>query len=373
MTRAARPLAEHLSRFGLVLVAAALAIGFSIALPDTFPTSLTWRGILDDQAVIALLALGLTMVVAVGEFDLSVGYLVGLLHILAVGLIVKQGLPWLAVVVIVVAVGLLVGLVNGLLVQVVQIDSFIATLGTGTIAYAAANWYSQGQQVTGALPHGFTSIYSGSLLGIPNVAWYVAALTLVVWLLLEYTPTGRYLYALGSNRRAAELAGIPTGRYVIGTFVVAGGITGLTGVVLASRLQLGDVSTGPDYLLPVFVGAMLGSTTIRQGRSNPLGTIVAVATLGIGIAGLQQLGGSYFVLPLFNGSTLIIGVGLAAFAGRRARRGRPGLSAAREPVADPGSSREGPAPVGSTQNGARRTPHLALSETNDQGGDGHEG
>jgi ribose transport system permease protein len=308
-------------KLALPAVAVLLVIGFSAALPSTFATSATWTSILDAQGVTALLALGLTLVVAVGEFDLSVGYGVGLMHILAVGLIVQQGLPWPVAAIAVIGAGLLLGLINGVLVQFVNINSFIATLGTGTLAYAVANWYTGGNQITGNLPSGFTSIFFGSVFGVPAPLVYIAGLLLVVWLALEYTPTGRYMYALGANRQAAQLARIPVKRYVVGSFVAAGGITGLSGVILASQLQVGDVSVGPDYLLPVFTAAMLGSTTIRPGRANPLGTIIAIATLGIGVAGIDQLGAGYWITPLFDGATLIIGVGVAVNTAQRVRRG----------------------------------------------------
>ena len=142
----------------------------------------------------------------------------------------------------------------------------------------------------------------------------------VFWAVLEFLPVGRYLYAVGSNRRAAELVGVRTSRYVIGAFVVSGLTTSFAGIVLASRLQVGQSSVGPEYLLPAFVGALLGATTIKPGRVNALGTVVAVLILAIGIAGLQQLGGQFFVEPLFNGSTLIVAVGLAAYAARRRQR-----------------------------------------------------
>ena len=319
---ASRSLGQIVSRYGLLMLAVLLASAFSIALPRTFPTILTARSILDDLAITAIVALAEMVVVVIGEFDLSVGYLIGLLHILVLGYMLRNGMPWGLAVVCVLLIGAGVGLANGLLVHVAKIDSFIATLGTGTLAYAAANWYTQGQQVTGPLPTAFTNIYTASLFGIPAPAYYVLVLALVLWILLDHTPTGRYLYALGGNRRAAELTGIPSRRYVIGAFMLSGTIVAFAGVILASRLRLGSVSTGPDYLLPVFVGAMLGSTTIKPGRPNAWGTVIAVALLSIGIAGFEQIGGGYFVTPLFNGSTLIVGVGVAGFASRRIRRPR---------------------------------------------------
>jgi len=323
MTRLRGSLGQFVSRFGLLFLGAVLVLAFSIALPDTFPTSTTARSIVDAQVVVALLALAETIVVIVGEFDLSVGYMIGLTHILTIGLIVRDGMPWGLSVLLVVAIGALVGLINGVLVHVAQIDSFIATLGVGTIAYAGANWYTSQQQVTGRLSTGFLDIYANKVFGLPISAIYVLVLVALMWLVLEYTPTGRYLYALGSNRRAAELSGIRARRYVIGAFVVSGAIVGVAGVVLASRLRIGDVGNGPDYLLPTFVGAMLGATTVKPGRANPTGTLVAVGILGIGIAGFQQLGGSTeFIVPLFNGTTLVLGVGLAGYTARRVRRVR---------------------------------------------------
>ena len=143
-----------------------------------------------------------------------------------------------------------------------------------------------------------------------------------MWIAFEFLPVGRYLYALGSNARAAELSGIPRPRYIIGAFVAAGLLIGFAGIVLASRIQVGQSNVGPDYLLPAIVGALLGATTIRPGRVNVWGTIIAVLLLAVGVAGIEQIGAAFFVNPLFNGLTLIIAVGLAGYAARRRLRAR---------------------------------------------------
>jgi ribose transport system permease protein len=117
------------------------------------------------------------------------------------------------------------------------------------------------------------------------------------------------------------LTGIPSRRLVISAFVASGAIVGVAGVVLAARLQVGQSAVGPEFLLPAFVGALLGSTTIRPGRVNALGTLLAVLVLAIGIAGLQQLGGGFYVEPIFQGASLILSVGLAGYAARRRRHG----------------------------------------------------
>jgi ribose transport system permease protein len=334
------PRRNLLSKYLLPMIGIALIITFSIALPRTFPTVITMQAILTSTAITAILALAEMLVVIVGEFDLSIGNMVGLQSILAIGFIVRSGLPWGLAVACVLGIGLVVGIINGILVYVFKIDSFIATLGVGTIAFAASNWYTAGNQLFGDLPKAFTNIYSGTLLGIPAPAIYVVVLAAAAWFVLEYTPTGRYLYALGSNRRAAELTGISSGRIVIGVFAISGVIVAFAGVVLASQLRIGSVSSGPDFLLPVFVGAVLGSTTIRPGRPNAWGSVIAVVVLGIGIAGLQQIGVTYFVQPLFNGTTLIVGVGVAGYASRRIRKAR------RLPISDsPENSTSTPAPT----------------------------
>ena len=118
------------------------------------------------------------------------------------------------------------------------------------------------------------------------------------------------------------MVGIPIDRYVTAAFVASGMIAAFAGLVLGSRLQVGQSNIGPEYLLPAFVGALLGATTIKPGRVNAWGTLIAVLVLAIGISGIQQMGASFFVEPLFNGLTLIVAVGLAGYAARRRLRAR---------------------------------------------------
>jgi ribose transport system permease protein len=293
---------------------------FSALLPSSFPTPLTALSIFDSEVIIIILALAEMLAIVVGEQDLSLGYGVGLCHILALGFIVRHHFPWQVSVVLTLLVGATIGIANAFFVTVIKINSFIATLGVGTVLYAISNWYTDSLQVVGTLPKGFIDIYAAKFFGAPIALVYIVVIVAALWVLLEYTVVGRYLYALGGNRKAAELSGIRPKRYIFGVWIVVGLLMGFAGIVLASRLQIGAAGTGPDFLLPVFAGAMLGTTTIKPGRANPLGTIVAVTVLGIGIAGFQQLGSSTpFIVPLFNGSTLLIGVGLAVYAAQRVR------------------------------------------------------
>jgi len=303
--------------YGLVILTVGLALLFSILLPNTFPTLLNLRAIISDKAIIALLSLAAMIPMAAGRIDLTVGYGIVLWHILAISLQTLFGIPWPVAVMIVLFLGAFVGLLNGLLVEVAKIDAFIATLGTGTVLYALALWHTGGRQIVGVLPDGFYAINGTFVFGLPITGFYVLAITVVMWLVLEYTPVGRYLYAIGANPRAAELNGIPTRKFVMGAFVTSGLMTALAGVILASKLRIGQASVGLEYLLPALVGAFLGSTTIKPGRVNVWGTIVGVAILAIGISGIQQIGGSFWVEPMFNGVTLLVAIGIAGYAQRR--------------------------------------------------------
>ena len=322
--------------YGLVILAALLAVLFSIVLPDTFPTMINLRSIIGDKAIIAILSLAVMIPMVTGKIDLTVGYGIVLWHILAISLQTKFGFSWPLAVIVVLALGSMIGFFNGVLVEIAQIDSFIATLGTGTILYAIAMWHSQGHQVVGVAPDGFYALAGSFLLDLPITGYYVLALTLVLWILLEYLPIGRYFYAIGANPKAAALNGIPVRRYTIYAFVSSGLLTAFAGVLLASRLRIGQASVGLEYLLPALVGAFLGSTTIKPGRVNVWGTIVGVTILAIGISGIQQFGASFFVEPLFNGATLLVAIGIAGYAQRR--RGTGSVRAPASPARTGGTT-----------------------------------
>ncbi|MEV7738018.1 ABC transporter permease [Streptomyces sp. NPDC088921] len=337
-----RPGGHLVGAYGLLALTALLYLVFSLALPDTFPTRDTVDSILSNQSIPAILALAAMVPIVTGAFDLSIGYGLGLAHVMVLWLIVEQNWPWPLACLTVLAGGLAAGVLNGVVVEFGRIDSFIATLGTGSMMYAATGWITDGGRIVAGpqgLPPAFTDLYDSSFLGLPVPAFYVLALAAVLWLVLERLPLGRYLYVVGSNPRAADLVGIPTRRYTVYAFAASGLIVGLAGVLLAAQQQIGNPSVGLDYLLPAFVGALLGSTAIKPGRPNALGTVVAVAVLAVGLTGIAQLGGEFWTIPLFNGGTLLLAVGLAGYAARRRLRG----GAARDTPATPPPTPSSPA------------------------------
>ncbi|MGW0838653.1 ABC transporter permease [Streptomyces sp. NPDC002787] len=337
---------HFIGAYGLLALTALLVLVFSLALPRTFPTLNTVDSILSTQSIPAVLALAAMVPIVTGAFDLSIGYGLGLAHVMVLYLVVEAGWTWPLACLAVIVGGLVVGVLNGVIVEFGRIDSFIATLGTGSMMYAVTGWITDGGRIVpgpGGLPAAFTDLYTSTFLGLPVPAFYVLALAVALWLVLERLPIGRYLYVVGSNPRAADLVGIPVRRYTVCAFAVSGLIVGFAGVLLAAQQQLGNPSVGLDYLLPAFVGALLGSTAIKPGRPNALGTLVAVAVLAVGLTGIAQMGADFWTVPLFHGGTLLLAVGLAGYAARR--RVRTGVHAARDaPEPPPGSDRTGRAP-----------------------------
>jgi len=283
---------------------------FSIWVPDTFLQWDTWKALLDSQAVTALVAIGLVVSLSSGAFDLAIGAELGLGAIFVAWFLVEQGIPIVPAIALTIAVGAAAGLVNGLLVVKAKIDSFIATLGVSSILLALIAWVSDSQQILG-LPEGFQKIGTTEILGLTLPIYIMLAVGLVVWYVLERTPTGRRIYATGGNIEAARLAGVRVNMVVVGSLIACGAIAALAGLVLSAGLGNGDPTVGPAYLLPAFSAAFLGSTQFRGGRFNIAGTIIAVYVLATGVKGLQLAGAPVWIPDLFNGTALLLAVGLA--------------------------------------------------------------
>ena len=307
-----------------VYIFAALFVIFAIWVPDTFLTTTNFRTLLDNQALTAIIAVGLVVALSAGLFNLAVGAEVGFGSILVAWFISKQHLGIAPAIVLTILSGALIGVVSGLLVVHARIDSFIATLGMSSVLLAGIAWVSGGQQILD-LGSSFQEVGTGQILGLTYPVYIMAALGLLVWYVLERTPAGRRVYATGGNIEAAKLAGVRTGRVIIVSLAACGVLAAIAGVLATSRLATGDPTTGPSYLLPAFAAAFLGSTQFRGGRYNVAGTIVAAYVLATGVKGLQLAGAPIWIPDLFNGVALLLAVGLSKFqrtAGRASAIGR---------------------------------------------------
>lgn len=305
-----------LATYSLVVVLLAISVLFAVLDPAVFATLANARTIGATNATVALLALAAMLPLAVGQFDISVGFQFGLAQGLCAGLIVKHDVAGPAAVAVVLAVGILVGLVNGLLVAVAGLDSFIATLAVGILVLGATQWFTGSITISGALPGWMLDAGRGSVAGVPAPVVYVAIAAAVLWVAMEYTTWGRHVYAAGGNARAARLAGVPVQRVTVQTFVGTGLLCAVAGILSVSMLGASSPVVGLGALLPAFAGAFLGATSIRPGRFNAVGTVVAVYLVAVGIAGLRQHGADPYVEQLFYGLALLTAVVLARVATR---------------------------------------------------------
>ncbi len=310
--------ADLLARYGLVIATVLVIALFSVLQPTTYFATTNFEVIATNQAPTLLLSLAILLPLIAGEFDLSVAANFGFCELLVAGLIINQGLPWGAAVVLTLIVGGALGLVNGLLVVTFQLNSFIATLGTATVIGGLTTWYSGGSTIVGNFPASFLNIGSVQLFGSLSIfVVYALAVAVVMWFGLTQFRSGRHLYATGGGRTAAVMLGLRTGRLIIAGFILCGVIAALTAVITASQLTSGQPDLGAEYLLPAYAGAFLGATTINIGLFNVWGTVIGVFLLGAGVAGLQQMGVPSYVQDFFNGGALVIAVAASGYVARR--------------------------------------------------------
>jgi ribose transport system permease protein len=295
-----------------------LFVLFALWVPDTFLTTGTWKSLLANSALTALVAIAVTIPLSAGVFNLAVGTEVGMAAILSAWFIEKQHVAVVPSVVLTLIIGCVIGATSGALIVRAKIDSFIATLGMSSILLALIAWVSNSQQILD-LPQSFQNLATNELLGLTNPVWIMLAVALVVGYVMQRTPTGRRLYATGGNPNAARLAGVPTSRVIVLSLVSCGVIAALAGTLASGQLGVGDPTIGPGYLLPAYAAAFLGSTQFHGGRYNVWGSVLGVLVLAVGVKGLQLAGAPVWIPDLFNGVALLIAVGMSKYQ-RTARR-----------------------------------------------------
>jgi ribose transport system permease protein len=304
---------------------------FTVLRPDVFPTGANVSTMLGSQSVLLVLALGLIIPLFVGDFDLSIAGVLALSSMLTALLNVNHGWPiWLAVIAAIV-LSALVGVINGVLIVKLDLDSFVVTLGTSTLLIGLVQWLSASNTVTGVAAELMNMITINRFLGVSLSFWYGVILTIVIWWVLSRTPLGQRMLFVGRGRSVARLSGLHVDRIRFGSFVASSTIAGLAGIIYVGTLGGADPSSGFDFLLPAFAAAYLGATAVTPGRFNAFGTLIAVYFLVTGITGLQQLGAQSFVQQLFYGAALIVAVALARITRKRsAAGGRRAPKAARK-------------------------------------------
>ncbi|UOE43306.1 ABC transporter permease [Agromyces larvae] len=307
------------SRFAVIAVWILLIGLFMVLRPQNMFHPGTWGSIFGGQSDLVFLSAALLCTIIVGEFvDMSVASNFGLAAILVVVLNVTHGWNvWIAALVAI-AVSTLAGIINGLLVVRVGVNTIVVTLGMGTVLLGIASWVSNLQPVSG-LPPEFSSVATTRIGGLPITFYLAVALMLVFAYLLQFTPLGRNMRFVGENREVSRLAGVRVNRIRVGAFTFAGLIAGIGGVLSAAYFGGAEAMTSQTYLLPMFAATFLGTAIFQPGRFNPLGTLVAVYFLATGVLGLKFLGASPAISNIFYGGVLVIAVTISTILHRRAR------------------------------------------------------
>jgi ribose transport system permease protein len=302
-----------LDRFSALYLGVIFIAMFGIWTPHLFLTMSTVDSIASSQAIGAMLGIAVLVPLATGVFDLSIGAVVNLTAVIAAVLMQRDNWNIWAAIVASVAVGVVIGVVNGFIVVKLRISAFIATLGTATIIGAVQTIVSNQTQPLPPNSTLWAQLTQYQVGGFQVIVFYLIAIALLFWWLLDHTPFGRQLYAVGGNMEAARLSGIKVDKWVWVSLIISASLSGVAGVLYCS-LSGPSLTFGSALLLPAYAAAFLGSTQLKPGRFNILGTIIAVYVLAIGIQGLQYVTGVQWLGDMFNGIALVVAVGFASMS-----------------------------------------------------------
>lgn len=322
---------DTLIRYGLLLVLAAIVIVFSVAEPAFLRVNNLFI-ILQSVSIVALLALGVTMTMAVGGLDLSIGAVAAMSLMIASYVMVV--LEWNAFAAIVISLigGALVGLLNGWLIVRMRIPDILATLGsmflvigvqlipTGGRSIAVGMTLPNGRETEGVFSAAFLAMGRARLWDtVPIPVLVTTVVVLAVWLFLERTRIGRLFYAIGGNEQAARLAGAPVQRYKVLAYVLSALLASLGGLLLAARLGRGDVSSGNGLVLDALGAALIGFAVLGAKKPNAFGTLVGALLVATLLNGLTMLNAPYYAQDFVKGLVLVLALMFTFGLAHRAR------------------------------------------------------
>lgn len=314
-----------LRRYGTLIGVAAVITYFWVHLPDTFLTAKNLLNISQQMSMLAVVAVTTTVVMAMGDFDLSVGSMASLAGVVA-ALVFVAGGPVAGAIAAALLTGLVGGLINGFLVSYVGILPFIATLGAMTVFSGLAFRLSGGRTLFGsAIPSSFTNFARGGVslpatdLVLPNLTLVALGALILVWVLLEHTIVGRRFYAIGGNSEAARLAGVRVRPLRLAGFALSGAGAAAAGLMYASRVASANPTQGAGLMLDAIAAVFLGMTISEEGEPKVLNSLAGVLILGVLGNGLTQMNVDSYVRDILTGSIVIAAVAASSLSRARGR------------------------------------------------------
>lgn len=329
-------LTDYAIRYGFLVLLIGLVVYFSIAASGFF-TVFSMVFILQSVAITAILALGVTATLVVGGFDLSIGAVATSALMASSYAMVVLNQNALVAVLACLLIGALVGLINGLLIVVARVPDLLATLGMMFLLVGLQRIPTEGNSIaTGmALPDGSvaTGKFSDGFLAlgrarldfiVPNLipvsVVVLIVLAILIWFFLEYTRFGRVMYAVGSNERAAELAGASANRYKVFAYIISGVFASIGGILLAARLGRGDIASGNNLLLDSVAAALIGFAVLGAAKPNAFGTAIGALFVGILLQGLTMMNAPYYTQDFVKGAVLVIALVFTFALSQRGKR-----------------------------------------------------
>lgn len=309
----------HGREFGTLVGLLALCAALWIATPH-FATVSNLVNVVEQSAIIGIIAVGMTFVILTGGIDLSVGSIVALSGV-ALGTAYEADFPIAAAAAIGLAVGLTCGLVNGALITLGRLPPFIATLGMMSVARGSALMLSDGRPISG-YPASFRTLATGDVFGIPIPVIVMLAIYAIAHFILTRTLLGRYTYAIGGNEEAAALSGINVRAYKATAYGIAGLLSAVTSLLLVARLNSAQPIAGIMYELDAIAAVVIGGTSLLGGSGSVIGTLIGALIMGVLRNGLNLMGVSSYLQQVAIGTVIIVAVLIDMMLRRRAGRAR---------------------------------------------------
>ncbi|SIT58435.1 ABC transporter [Mesorhizobium prunaredense] len=313
---------DHAIRYGFIVLLFGLIGYFAIA-ADGFVSPQSAVFIFQSVAITGVLALGVTATLVVGGFDLSIGSVATSAMMAAAYVMVVLEQNAIVAVVACLLIGVVVGLINGWLIVYMRVPDLLATLGMMFLLVGLQRIPTEGRSIATGMTMPDGSVANGTFgaaflsLGrhrfdffIPNLipvsVVVLLVLAVLIWFFLEYTRFGRMMYAVGSNQRAAELAGAPVKAYKIWAYVISGVFASIGGILLAARLGRGDIASGNNLLLDAVAAALIGYAVLGAAKPNAFGTAVGAVFVGVLLQGLTMMNAPYYTQDFIKGVVLVV-------------------------------------------------------------------
>ncbi|MDQ2934062.1 MAG: ribose ABC transporter permease [Chloroflexota bacterium] len=296
------------AEYGIYVAFGLLLVGLAVVSP-VFATPSNLFNIALQSSINALLAFGMTFVILTAGIDLSVGSLLALSGGLAGGLMVGGGLPWPLAALVGLAAGTALGAINGVAITAFRIPPFIATLAMLSIGRGLTQLYTGGRPFTGLDP-AFNQLGQGEIGPVPIPVMLMIVVVAAGWVVLRFTVFGRHVYAVGSNREAARLAGVPVAAVLVAVYAISGLLAALGGLVITARLSSAQPTAGAGFELDAIAAVVVGGMSLSGGEGSILRSLIGALIIGVLNNGLNLLNVDPFVQPVVKGLVILVAVGL---------------------------------------------------------------